>query len=99
MREFAKSQINMTKVKRGNLQWFDINHLTKKEKNLVAGGGSSRATTRGGDGFHARDAMPSAEGLGIYGSPSPLFAKLTKLQSSIAKPLDRCFLDCFFANT
>ena len=64
----------------------------------MAEGGSSRATTHGGDGFRARDAMPSAEGLGIYASPSPLFAKLTKLQSPIAKPLDRCFLD-FFANT
>ena len=40
--------------------------------------------------------MPSAEGLDIYGSPSPLFAKLTKLQSLIAKPLDMCFLDIFF---
>ena len=27
MREFAKSQKNMAKVKRGNLQWFDINHF------------------------------------------------------------------------
>ena len=31
MREFAKFQINMAKVKRGNLQWFGINHLAKKE--------------------------------------------------------------------
>jgi len=31
MREFAKSQKNMAKVKRGNLQWFDINHLAKKK--------------------------------------------------------------------
>jgi len=42
--------------------------------------------------------MPSAEGLGIYASPFPLFAKLTKLQSPIAKPLDMYFLD-IFANT
>ena len=28
---------NMAKVKRGNLQWFGINHLAKK--NLAAGGG------------------------------------------------------------
>jgi len=45
------------------------------------------------------DTMPNAEGLGIYESRSPLFAKLTKLQSPIANPLDRCFLDFFFANT
>jgi len=31
MREFAKSQKNMAKVKRGNLQRFGINHLAKKE--------------------------------------------------------------------
>jgi len=31
MREFAKSQKNMAKVKRGNLQWFGINHLAKKK--------------------------------------------------------------------
>jgi len=75
----------MTKVKRENLQWFDINHLAKK--NLAAGGESSHATRRGGDGFRARDGMPSAEGLDIYASLSTLFAKLTKLQSLIAKPL------------
>ena len=39
--------------------------------------------------------MPSVEGLGIYASSSPLFAKLTKLQNSITKPLERCFLDFF----
>ena len=43
------------------------------------GGGSSRATTRGDDGFCARDVMPSAEELGIYVSLSPLFDKLAKL--------------------
>ena len=83
-------------MKRDNLQWFDINHLVKKE-NLTAGGGSSRATTRGGDGFRARDAMPSAEGLGIYANPFPLFAKLTKLQSTIVKTVGYVFLD-FFTN-
>jgi len=31
MREFAKFQKNMANVKRCNLQWFDINHLPKKE--------------------------------------------------------------------
>jgi len=31
MCEFAKSQKNMAKVKRGNLQWFGINHLAKKK--------------------------------------------------------------------
>jgi len=31
MREFAKFQKNMTKVKRSNLQWFGINHLVKKK--------------------------------------------------------------------
>ena len=57
-------------------------------------------TTCGGDGFRARDEMPSAEGFGIYASPSPLFAKLTKLQNRIAKPLDRFFflLFCKYMN-
>ena len=31
IREFAKSQINMTKMKSGNLQRFGINHLAKKK--------------------------------------------------------------------
>jgi len=82
----------MTKMKRGNLQWFGINHLAKKiwwrKEGVVAW---PRAEVR----FRARDAMPSAEGLDIYASPFPLFAKLTKLQSPIAKPLNMYFLHIF----
>ena len=54
-----------------------VKHLAKK--NLTSGGGNSCATTHGGDGFRARNAMPSTERLGIYESPFSLFAKLIKL--------------------
>ena len=49
-------------------------------------------------GLRATFPMPSVNRLGIYADHSPLFAKLIKLQSLNAKPLDRCFKD-FFANT
>ena len=42
-------------------------------------------------GLRASFPMPSVNRLGIYANPSPLFAKLTKLQSPNAKPLNRCF--------
>ena len=32
MKEFTKSQINLAKVKRDNLQWFDIIYLAIKMK-------------------------------------------------------------------
>jgi len=71
----------MAKIKKYNLRWFGINHLAKK--NITAGGGSSRATTRKGNGFRVRDVMPSAEGLGIYASFSPLFAKLKNCKAQL----------------
>ena len=43
------------------------------------------------------DAMQSSEEVGIYAKPQPLFTKFTKLQTSIAKPLEGYFL-VFFAN-
>jgi hypothetical protein len=42
--------------------------------------------------------MPSIGSACIYVRPSLVFAKLIKMQSPFAKPLDRYFLD-FFANT
>ena len=42
-------------------------------------------------GLRASFPMASVNRLGIYANSSPLFAKLTKLQSPNAKPLDRCF--------
>jgi len=65
-----------------------------REMNLLAAeGGASRAERRG---FRARESdmdrqnlrelrMQSAEEVGIYAKPQPLFAKFTKLQTSIAK--------------
>jgi len=45
-----------------------------------------------------RDAgMQSSEEVDIYAKPQPLFAKFTKLQTSIAKPLEGYFL-VFFTN-
>ena len=41
--------------------------------------------------------MQSSEEVGIYAKPQPLFAKFTKLQTSIAKPLEEYFL-VFFIN-
>ena len=67
------------------------------EKKLAAGGGSSCATTRGGDRFRARDAMPSTEGLDIHASSSPLFAKLTNCKAQLSNRWIDIFLD-FFVN-
>jgi hypothetical protein len=39
--------------------------------------------------------MPSRSRACIYANPSQDFAKLTKMQSSFAKPLDRSFVDFF----
>ena len=41
--------------------------------------------------------MQSAEEVRVYAKPQPLFTKFTKLQTSIAKPLEGYFL-VFFAN-
>ena len=41
--------------------------------------------------------MQSGEEVGIYAKAQPLFAKFTKLETSIAKPLEGYFL-VFFAN-
>jgi hypothetical protein len=72
---------------------------------LFAPGGREIARARsrpGGDRALQSDVdrpntwMQSSEEVGIYAKPQPLFAKFTKLQTSIAKPLEGYFLVFFF---
>jgi len=50
-----------------------------------------RAISTGATDFARVSQMPTEDGPGIYANSSLLFAKLTKMQSLIVKPLDRCF--------
>ena len=50
-----------------------------------------RATSIGATDFAGVSQMPTDDGPGIYANSSLFFAKLIKIQSPIAKPLDRCF--------
>jgi hypothetical protein len=68
-------------------------HFSSRET-TAAPSGNTRAGGRKPRGRR----MPSATQARIYGSPSHVFAKLTKMPSSFAKPLDRRFLDFFCKN-